>query len=152
MQESQESITADKSYKCFETACREAAAAVIPQKTRVKKRKPWENDSICKERQQLHQAQQVKDSSPSTENINRFKEAQISLKEAYKLEKTNYIERKISQIRTSATNKQSAEAWKTINEITGRKSSNCSRLKANDQEERIELWKNHFEDLLAKPP
>ena len=152
LQESQESVTADKSYKSFETACREAAAAVIPQKTRVKKRKPWENDNIGKERQHLHQAQQVKDSSPTTENINRFKEAQISLKEAYKLEKTNYLERKISQIRTSATNKQSAEAWKTINEITGRKSSNCSRLKANDQEERIELWKNHFEDLLGKPP
>ena len=94
----------------------------------------------------------MKDSSTSRKNINRFNEAQTSLKEAYTLEKRNYIERKISQIRNATTNKQLAEAWKTVNEIIGRISNNCSRLKANDQEERIELWKNHFEDLLGKPP
>jgi hypothetical protein len=43
-------------------------------------------------------------------------------------------------------------AWKTINEVSGRKSSNRAKLKASSQEERVKLWQNHFKDLLGKPP
>ena len=94
----------------------------------------------------------MKNSLPSTKNIDRFKETQTSLKDAYKHEQTNYLESKISDIRTAATNRKSAKAWKTINEITVRKSSNRSTLKAKNQEERTKLWKTHFQDLLGKAP
>lgn len=43
-------------------------------------------------------------------------------------------------------------AWKTINEISERKSSNKAKLKANNQTERLQKWKTHFENLLGKPP
>ena len=32
------------------------------------------------------------------------------------------------------------------------KSTAASKLKADSQEERIHLWKEHFENLLGKPP
>ena len=152
LQDSIQTISANNTYKSFETACREAADAIIPQKTKVKTRKPWENEEIHQKRQLLHQAQQMKESSPSPENIRLFNEARFSLKEAYSDEQKSYLESKISQIRNSATNKRSGEAWKTVDEITGRKSSNSSKLKAASQEERIQLWKDHFKDLLGKPP
>ena len=130
------------------------------KKTKVKTRKPWENEEIHQKRQLLHQAQQMKESLPSPENILLLNEARFSLKEAYRDERKSYLEGKTSQVRNSATDKRSAEAWKTVNEITGRKSSNSSNLKAASQEERIQLWKeeriqlwkNHFKVLLGKPP
>ena len=50
----------------------------------------------------------------------------------------------------AAKNKKSALAWQTINEISGRKKSNKSKLKANNDNERIKLWHKHFKDLLGK--
>ena len=38
-----------------------------------------------------------------------------------------------------------------VNEISGRKSSISGKLKANNQEERLQLWKKHFENLLGRP-
>ena len=36
--------------------------------------------------------------------------------------------------------KKSAIAWKTVNEISGRKSCNRSKLKGTTEEERLKLW------------
>ena len=43
-------------------------------------------------------------------------------------------------------------AWQTINEVSRRKSTTKAKLKATNQQERIKLWKQHFENLLANPP
>ena len=83
-------------------------------------------------------------------NINKFINAQESLVNSYDLEQQNYINKKIYEIQMAATNKKSALAWQTINEISGRKKSNKSKLKANNDNERIKLWHKHFKDLLGK--
>ena len=43
-------------------------------------------------------------------------------------------------------------AWQTINEVSRRKSSAKAKLKAANQQEKIKLWKDHFENLLGNPP
>ena len=43
-------------------------------------------------------------------------------------------------------------AWKVVNDVSRRKKSPKSKVKANTQEERLELWKNHFQGLLGKEP
>ena len=48
--------------------------------------------------------------------------------------------------------RQSRIAWQTINEVSRRKSTTKAKLKATNQEERIKLWKQHFENLLGNPP
>ena len=83
-------------------------------------------------------------------NINKFINAQESLVNSYDLEQQNYINKKIYEIQMAATNKKSALAWQTINEISGRKISNNSKLKANNDNERIKLWIKHFKDLIGK--
>ena len=52
-------------------------------------------------------------------------------------------------IASKSINQQSSEAWKIINEITGRKAFNNAKLKALNDEERLKLWKTHFETLLG---
>ena len=48
-------------------------------------------------------------------------------------------------------NKISALAWKIVNEVSGRHNSNRAKLKANSGKERIQIWNNHFKELLSKP-
>ena len=48
--------------------------------------------------------------------------------------------------------RQSRIAWQTVNEVSRRKSIAKAKLKATNQEERIHLWKQHFKNLLGKPP
>ena len=48
--------------------------------------------------------------------------------------------------------RQSRIAWQTINQVSKRKSTTKAKLKAANQQERIKLWKQHFENLLGNPP
>ena len=48
--------------------------------------------------------------------------------------------------------RQSRIAWQMINEVSRRKSTAKAKLKPANQQERIKLWKQHFENLLGNPP
>ena len=48
--------------------------------------------------------------------------------------------------------RQSRIAWQTINDVSRRKNTAKAKLKAANQQERIKLWKHHFENLLGNPP
>ena len=48
--------------------------------------------------------------------------------------------------------RQSRIAWQTVNKVSRRKSTAKAKLKATNQQERIKLWKQHFENLLGNPP
>ena len=48
--------------------------------------------------------------------------------------------------------RQSRIARQTINDRSRRKSTAKAKLKAASQQERVKLWKQHFENLLGNPP
>ena len=48
--------------------------------------------------------------------------------------------------------RQSRIAWQKINEVSRRKNIAKAKLKAANQQERIKLWKQHFENLLGNLP
>ena len=64
---------------------------------------------------------------------------------------TKYIENQINKIWDSVKDKQSRIARLTVNEISRRKNTTRAKLKVASQEERIHLWKQHFENVLGKP-
>ena len=70
----------------------------------------------------------------------------------YLKEQTEYIQNQIDKIRGSVEDRQSRIAWQTINEMSRRKSTSKAKLKATNQQERIKLWKQHFENLLGNAP
>ena len=47
---------------------------------------------------------------------------------------------------------QSRIAWQTINDVSRRKSTTKAKLKVENQQERIKLWKQHLKNLLGNPP
>ena len=48
--------------------------------------------------------------------------------------------------------RQSRMACQTINKVSRRKNTVKAKLKAAIQQERVKLWKQHFENLLGNPP
>ena len=55
------------------------------------------------------------------------------------------------KIRDSVEDKQSWIASQTINEVSRRNSTAKAKLKTTNQQERIKLWKQHFQNLLGNP-
>ena len=82
----------------------------------------------------------------------KLKTAQYQLAGVYIKELTEYIQNQIDKIRDSVEDRQSRIAWQTINEVSRRKNTAKAKLKAANQQERIKLWKQHFENLVGNPP
>ena len=90
--------------------------------------------------------------NPTNTNALKLKTAQYQLAGIYIKEQTEYIQNQIDKIRDSVEDRQSRIAWQTINEVSRRKNTAKAKLKAANQQERIKLWKHHFENLLGNPP
>ena len=89
---------------------------------------------------------------PNKHKCLKTKTAQYQLAGIYIKEQTEYIQNQIDKIRDSVEDRQSRIAWQTINEVSRRKNTAKAKLKAANQQERIKLWKQHFENLLGNPP
>ena len=89
---------------------------------------------------------------PTNTNALKLKTAQYQLAGVYIKEQTEYIQNQIDKIRDSVEDRQSRIAWQTINEGSRRKNTAKAKLNAANQQERIKLWKQHFENLLGNPP
>ena len=84
--------------------------------------------------------------NPTIANARILKKAQYQLTGICLKEQTEFIQNKIDKIRDSVEDRQSRIAWQTINKVSGRKSTAKAKLKAANQQERIKLWKQHFEN------
>ena len=70
----------------------------------------------------------------------------------YLKEQTEYMQNQIYKIRDSVEYRQARIAWQTVNEVRRRKSIAKVKRKATSQQERIHLWKQHFENSLRNTP
>ena len=48
--------------------------------------------------------------------------------------------------------RQSRVPWQKINEVSRKESTTKAKLKAKNYQEKIKLWKQHFENLQGNPP
>ena len=147
-----ENKSADSAYQNFVKAHDETAQILIPKKEKRKQKAPWENDIIHEKRRELSKLARIKNTSATRHNVKMHRKAQMELESAYITEQQKYIQSQIDQIKNASENKQSSLAWKTVNEITGRKRATKAKIKASSQEERLSKWKNHFKSLLGSQP
>ena len=90
--------------------------------------------------------------NPTNTNALKLKKAQNELASIYLKEQTEYIQNQIDKIRDSVEDRQSKIVWQMINKVSRRKRTAKTKLKATNQQERIKLWKQHFENLRGNPP
>ena len=113
---------------------------------------PWETLAVREKRAHVKTASKSYRKNPTNTNARKLKTAQYELAGIYINEQTEYIKNQIDKIRDSVDDRQSRIAWQTINEVSRRKSTVKAKLKAANQQERIKLWKQHFENLQGNPP
>lgn len=147
-----ENINVNDGYQNFIKAHDETAEILLPKKEKVKAKLPWENDVIMEKRKELSHLAQIKNKHCTRHNTKIHKQAQKELEAAYLNEQQKYIQTQIDKITNASENKQSSLAWQTVNEITGRKKATKAKIKANSQNERLNKWKSHFQNLLGKQP
>ena len=152
LQEKTEKSTPNDEYENFVNAHLEAAAKCIPTKLKTKYRVPWETLAVREKRALVKTASKNYRKKPTNTNALKLKTAQYQLAGIYRKEQTEYIQNQIDKIRDSVEDRQSRKAWQTINEVSRRKNTAKAKLKAANQQERIKLWKQHFENLLGNPP
>ena len=129
------------------TAHDEAAEKVIPERPKMKQRVPWETKAVIDKRNDLKRAAAAKRINATRSNVKNYNIIQKDLADTYDKEQQTYIQSQIDLIKTSVDSHQSSLAWQTVNKVTGRKNSTRSKLRANSDKERIEKWKEHFQNL-----
>ena len=142
----------NEKYKLFEVAVKDAAEETVPHKPKIKRKIPWENQTIIQLRENVRIAGENKRKNPTRANIRKYNQSQRNLKNKYKEEQTKYLNNKIKEIQDASDNMKSSTAWKIVNEISGRKITNKAKLKAENQSQRIKKWEEHFKNLYGKPP
>ena len=85
-------------------------------------------------------------------SYDKYKEKKQELYTTYAIIDKEELTSKIKAVEQANFSSQHREAWKLINEISGRNYVKSSKLNANSPEERIELWFTHFKNLLGSPP
>ena len=151
LQEEKEIHIPNDEYENFVNAHLEAAAKYIPTKLRTKSRVSWETLAVREKCADVKTTSKCNRKNPTNTNALELKKAQNELASIFLKEQTEYIQNQIDKIRDSGEDRQSRIAWLTINEVSRRKSTAKAKLKATNQE-RIKLWKQHFENLLGNPP
>ena len=121
----------------------------IPTKPRTKFRVPWETLVVREKCAHVKTASKSYWKKTTKTNAIKLKKTQHQLIGIYLKEQTEYIQNQIDKIRDLVEDRQSRIAWQTINEVSQRKSTTKAKLKAANQQERIKLWKQHFENLLG---
>ena len=144
--------TADSMYNNIVEAHKKAAEIHIPVKSKCKQRVPWENNKVSEKRQKLKELHNIKSTNPTTESTNRVEAAKMDLDRAYEEEQEKYVQEKVSVIENAHANMKSRLVWATVNEVSGRKKSNSGQIRAKSPEERVNLWKLHFQNLLGQAP
>ena len=79
-------------------------------------------------------------------------DATIKLEKTYVKEKERYAQGKVDKSRTAAEHQKSKLVQETVHEFTRINGTNKGKIKAKNQEDRIEKWKDHFQNLLVQPP
>ena len=152
LQEKTKKNSPNDEYENFVNAHLEAAAKCIPTKLKTKYRVPWETLAVREKRALVKTASKNYRKNPTNTNALKLKTAQYQLASIYIKEQTEYIQNPIVKIRDSVEDRQSRIAWQAIIEVSRRKNTAKAKLKAAIQQERIKLWKQHFENLLGNPP
>lgn len=152
LQDMDEERTTETLYSNIMAATRKAMEEYIPKKVRNKKRTPWEDVDIQFKREVLKSAYQTKAEKPTEENILLLDIAKKDLNDTYIRKQELFIQQKTQEIENASEHHKSRMAWIAVNEITGRKSSNRGKLKADNPDERLDKWRNHFQGLLGEPP
>ena len=146
------SDTIDAVYNNITSAVEEVALETLPKKPK-KKNTPINSHHLVKEaRKELLDAQREYTDNHTIPTKRKVRKAQQFLDRAYATAQAEFIQGQNKAIGKLHKEKKHAAAWKTINQLTGRKSKSSITIKGGSSPKRLENWVGHFKKLLGQPP
>ena len=124
----------------------------VPTKEKIKKSHMSSNPQVLAARQAALAAQSQFQESNSEEDQAARVTARKNLYAVYEKVREEELEQKIKDIESSHGAQKYGEAWKTVNDITGRRRGKEGQVEGSSPEERVNTWFAHFKNLLGKPP
>ena len=142
---------ASAQYSKMITANNEIALSPLPKKTKSKPMQFSTHQLVALARDKLEDFSRQYDQNPTSELKGKITQSKKELEAAYTSALTEYIEGKITSLKSLHINKQHSAAWEVVNEITGRKDKPSPIIKGGSQSARKENWTDHFKNLLGEP-
>lgn len=142
----------ENKYQTLIKANQEISLSLLPKKQKTKKKNLFENDLLSDARKALIEAKNKHQTRPTRSTSKNLTNAQKRLDDSYLNAEAMFIQGKIDSISNLHISHQHSAAWKTINELTGRKDHPSIQLKGGSSKIRRENWLNHFKSLLGNPP
>ncbi|XP_062577713.1 uncharacterized protein LOC134239565 [Saccostrea cucullata] len=139
-------------YEKFVKANQEAMKECLPKRAKIKKSLRSLDPRVSEARQKAQEAQRQYESSKTDEDKDLWSVAVNNLYQAYKLAQEEELAEQIQGIETAHGEQRYGEAWKVVNEITGRKKAKEGQVAGNSPEERVSTWYTHFKNLLGNQP
>ena len=128
------------------------AKEMLPSKSRGKGSKIRDLPSIKSARENLKHLSLAYHQRPSRAKKKALEVAKKELDEAYLKAEADFIDGKINEISSLHIGQKHHAAWKTIGELSGKRSKPTTRIKGGSSAKRKSSWHNHFKDLLGKSP
>ena len=147
-----EEDTNKERYEKFVAANKEAMEEWVPKKPKKKAERRSAHPSVISARKKVADAQSKMAEDVSDANQTAWKQALSNLYEVYDQVKEQEIESHIRNIEATHGAQQYGEAWRAVNQITGRKQGKEGQVSGASPEERVTTWFSHFKNLLGSPP
>ncbi|CAH1257030.1 Hypp1771 [Branchiostoma lanceolatum] len=140
-------------YDKFISANIATAEECLRKVPRQKKRIKCLDPRVCAVREEVEKAYKEYLSGNKSKPLReKYKEKKQELYGTYAIIDQEELTGKIEEVERAHKGSKLGTAWKLINDITGRSSSQTSKLRASSPEERVSLWYTHFSSLLGSPP
>ena len=139
-------------YEKFVEANRLATEKHVPLKPKRKSVHTSANPQVVAARERVEEAHNTWDEESSADNREAWRRALDQLYAVYDQVKEQELEEQTRNIEEAFGAQQYGEAWRVVNQISGRKRAKEGQVSGNSPEERVTTWFTHFKKLLGEAP
>ncbi|KAJ8355187.1 hypothetical protein AAFF_G00088010, partial [Aldrovandia affinis] len=145
-----EGLEPSSEYRRFVVANKEATRLCVPVLDKTRTSLQSRHPDIVVARGRVEEARLGYVSEPTVERRGILNEAKQLLFSTYddRIKGEELMER-VQRVQAAQGERQYGEAWRVINEMTGRKRTKEGQVEGHSPEERVVTWFNHFRRLLG---
>ena len=136
-------------YGRFVAANEEATRLCVPVLNRARTSLRSRHPEVVAARERVEEARLNFEREPNVERRRSLKEAKQLLFSTYDTIKGEELMESVRRVQAAQGEKQYGEAWRVINEMTGRKRAKEGQVEGHSPEERVATWFDHFQSLLG---
>ena len=136
-------------YRRFVAANEEATRVCVPVLDRARTSLRSRHPEVVAARGRVEEARLNFEREQTVERRGLLNEAKQFLFSTYDTIKAEELMESVRRVQAAQGEKQYGEAWRVINEMTGRKRSKEGQVEGHSPEERVATWFSHFQRLLG---